>query len=90
MVLTYFHMWSSMQENLSSGPRVGTAKALTRAGRSAHLLFIHLLESIISELASSEILTFQLVSVVEQAGLNLGHICRIEAHIFSIIIYGYS
>ena len=38
MVLTYFHMWSSLQENLSSGLRVRTAKALTRAGRSAHLL----------------------------------------------------
>ena len=32
---------------------------------------IRLLESIISELASSEILIFQLVSVAEQAGLNL-------------------
>ena len=56
---------------------------------------IHLLESIISELASSEILIFQLVSISEQAGLNLtvrnleDRVCRIEAHIFSIIIYGY-
>ena len=32
---------------------------------------IRLLESIISELASSEILIFQLVSLAEQAGLNL-------------------
>ena len=32
---------------------------------------IHLLESIISELASSEILIFQLISIAEQAGLNL-------------------
>ena len=32
---------------------------------------ISLLESIISELASSEILIFQLVSVAEQVGLNL-------------------
>ena len=30
---------SSMQENLSLGPRVRTAKALTGAGRSAPLLF---------------------------------------------------
>ena len=32
---------------------------------------IRLLESIISEFASSEILIFQLVTVAEQAGLNL-------------------
>ena len=57
---------------------------------------IHLLESIISELASSEILIFKLVSVAEQAGLNLtvrnleDRACRIEAHKFSIIIYNYS
>ena len=57
---------------------------------------IRLLESIISELAFIEILIFQLVSVAEHAGLNLtgripeDRVCRIEAHIFSIIIYGYS
>ena len=57
---------------------------------------IRLLERIISILASSEILIFQLVSVAEQAGLNLtvrnpeDQVCRIEAQIFSIIIYGYS
>ena len=45
---------------------------------------------LISELASSEILIFQLVSVAEQAGLNLtvrnpeDRVCRTEAHIFSI------
>ena len=56
---------------------------------------ISLLESIISELVSSEILIFQLVSVAEQAGLNLtvrnpeDSACRIEAPIFSII-YGCS
>ena len=55
-----------------------------------------ILESIISELASSEILIFQLVSVAGQSGLNLtvrnpkDRVCRIDAHIFSIIIYGYS
>ena len=51
---------------------------------------IHLLESIISKLASSKILFFQLVSVAVQAGLNLtvrnpeDRVCHIEAHILSI------
>ena len=95
MVLTYFHIWSSKQENLSLGPEVRTAKALTHAGRSAPLLFAYW-KAIISELASSEILIFKLVSVAEQAGLNLtvrnleDRACRIEAHKFSIIIYNYS
>ena len=57
-----------MQENLSLGPRVRTAK--TGAGRSVPL-FKRLLESIISEFASSQILIFQLITVAEQAGLNL-------------------
>ena len=57
---------------------------------------IRLSKSITSELASSEILVFQLVSRAEQAGLNLtvrnpaNHVCRIEAQIFSFIIFGYS
>ena len=60
------------------------------------VLVIRLSKSITSELASSQILIFQLVSVAEQAGLNLtvrnpaNHVCRIEAHIFSFIIFGYS
>ena len=75
-----------MQENLSSGPRVRTAKALTGAGRSAPLFFAFS-ESIISEFASSEILNFQLVTVAEQADLNLN---KTLAHIFSFIIWCYS
>ena len=82
-------------KNLSSRPGVRTTKALTRGGPICAFV-IRLLESIISGLASSEILIFQLVTVAERAGLNLtvrnpeDRVCRIEAHIFSFIIYGYS
>ena len=53
---------------------------------------ICLSDSMIFELASSEILIFQLVPVAEQADLNLtiryleDRVCRIEAHIFSIVM----
>ena len=49
---------------------------------------IHLLESIISELASSEILIFQLVSVAEQAGLNLNKATFVASRpIYFLLLY---
>ena len=80
-----------MREILPSGQGMRTAKALTRAGRSAPLLFACWIARYF-ELASSEILIFQLFPVAEQADLNPtiryleDRVCRIEAHIFSIVI----
>ena len=54
-----------MQENLSSGPRVRTAKVLTCAGRSAPLLFAFWKASYLN------LLQEKLVTVAEQAILNL-------------------
>ena len=49
---------------------------------------IHLLESIISELASSLILIFQLVSVAEQAGLNLNKATFVASRpIYFLLLY---
>ena len=49
---------------------------------------IRLLESIISELASSEILIFQLVSVAEEAGLNLNKTMVVASRpIYSLLLY---
>ena len=49
---------------------------------------IHLLESIISELASSEILIFQLVSIAEQAGLNLNKATFVASRpIYFLLLY---
>ena len=63
------NIWSSMQENLSLGLRVRTTGADRRGPICAFA--IRLLESIISEFASRENLIFQLVTVAEQADLNL-------------------
>ena len=57
--------WASTQENLSSE----VCKTQRRSLISAFV--IYLLGSIISRLTTSEISTFKLVSVAEQAGLNL-------------------
>ena len=49
---------------------------------------IHLLESTISELASNEILIFQLVSVAEQAGLNLNKATFVASRpIYFLLLY---
>ena len=71
-----------MQENLSLGPRVRIAKALTGAGRSVPLLFA------ISEFASSEILIFQLVTVAEQADLNFNKTLLVASRpIYFLLLY---
>ena len=43
----------------------------TKAQSSLNIFVIHLLESIISKLASSQISIFQLVSVAEETGLSV-------------------
>ena len=49
---------------------------------------IRLLENIISELASSEISIFQLVSVAEQAGLNLNKTTFVASRpIYFLLLY---
>ena len=59
-----------MQENLSFGAEGGNSKGTDRRWPICAFVF-RLLESIISEFASSEILIFQPVTVAEQADLNL-------------------
>ena len=61
---------SSIQEDLSLGPRVRTAKALTGAGLSAPLLFAFWKASYLN-LLQAIFFIFQLATVAEQAGLNL-------------------
>ena len=52
---------------------------------------IRLLESIIFEFTSSEILIFQLVTVAEQAGLNLYKTLFVASRpIYFLLLYGYS
>ena len=76
-----------MPENLSLGPRVRTAKALTGAGRSAPLLFAFWKASL-SEFASSEILIFELVTVAEQADLNLNKTLFLASRpIYFLLLY---
>ena len=49
---------------------------------------IRLLESIISEFASSEILIFQLVTVAEQSGLNLNKTSFVTSRpIYFLLLY---
>ena len=61
-----------MRENLSSGVCEHTGADQPAHPRSLFSAFvIRFLESIISKLATSEILIFWLVYIAEQAGLNL-------------------
>ena len=65
-------IWASTRENLSSG--FASNKGADQPAHPHRLIrafVIGLFESIISNLAASEILIFLLVSVAEQAGLNL-------------------
>ena len=56
--------------------------------RPVYAFVIRLLESIISELASSKILIFQLVSVAEQAGLNLNKTSFVASRpIYILLLY---
>ena len=64
--------WSRREKTCLWGLR--TTKVQTRPAHSCSLIspfIIHLLESVISRLATSEISIFQLVSVLEQTGLGL-------------------
>ena len=64
--------WASMRENLSSGFAKNTGADQPAHPRSLiSTLVIRVLESTISKLATSKISFFKLVSVAEQAGLNL-------------------
>ena len=68
--VSYLSIWASMRENLSSG--LENNKGADQPAHPHSLIrafVIRLLECIISRLATSEI--FEVVSVAEQAGLNL-------------------
>ena len=75
-----------MQENLSLGPRARSKGADQRGPICAFV--ICLLESIISEFASGEILIFQLVTVAEQADLNLNNTLFVASRpIYFLLFY---
>ena len=65
-------IWAWSRENLSSEfANNKSADQPAHAGSLISAFVIHLLESIISRLATSEISLFKLVSVAEQTGLKL-------------------
>ena len=71
-----------MQDNLSVN-----SKGADRRGPICAFV-IRLLESIISEFASSETLIFQLVTVAEQAGLNLSKTSFVASRpIYFLLLY---
>ena len=64
--------WASRRENLSLGVcKNKGANQPAQPRRVISAFVFHLLESIISRLATRKISIFYLVSVAEQAGLNL-------------------
>ena len=76
-----------MQENLSLAPRVRTAKALTGAGRSAPLLFAFWKASYLNFL-QAKFYFFQLVTVAEQADLNLNKTLFVASRpIYLLLLY---
>ena len=77
MVLTYFVFGAEGANSKGANPRGPICAFVVR-----------LLESILSELASSEISIFQLVSVAEQADLNLNKTSFVESRpIYFLLLY---
>ena len=77
---------SSMQENLFLGPKVRTAEALTGAGRSAPLLFALWKVSYLN-LLQAKFLIFQLVTVAEQADLNLNKTLFVASRPINFLLF---
>ena len=84
MVLTYLVLNA---RKLVFGAEGGNSKGADRRGPICAFV-IRLLESIITEFASSEILIFQLVTVAEQADLNLNKTLFVASRpIYFLLLY---